>query len=107
MERAVYLTGSDTLLRDVLPTEIQVPFASNIKQDLIMPPSKSTDFSIKSGELERIEQALRQTHGNIKKAAVLLQVSRRTLYRKLEHYQIDYNRIRGGNSSPSTRNLLP
>lgn len=95
IERAVYLAGSGLLTPASLPFEMQSSVDRGTgSQERFHPPAKS-EFSIKDGERERIEQALRQTHGNIKKAAELLEVSRRTLYRKVELYQIDYNKIRG------------
>ena len=45
-------------------------------------------------EKESILEALNSTAGNVKKAAELLQMNRRTLYRKLEKFGIDYNSIR-------------
>jgi transcriptional regulator of acetoin/glycerol metabolism len=43
-------------------------------------------YSLRSGEREQVRQALVAAHGNRKKAAVLLGISRATLYRKLERH---------------------
>jgi DNA-binding NtrC family response regulator len=46
-------------------------------------------------EVERavIEAALRETRGNRRKAADLLQIGERTLYRKLREYQLPYDSV--------------
>jgi DNA-binding NtrC family response regulator len=62
----------------------------------IAPPAESGDSSlpIRSGmtmaEIERtaIVNALRDTRGNRRKAAELLDIGERTLYRKLKEYQV-------------------
>ncbi len=43
-------------------------------------------FSLKSGEKEQLRQAIAAAGGNRRKAAVLLGVSRATLYRKLQQH---------------------
>lgn len=52
---------------------------------------KSKNYSIRENEREQVENALILCRGNIKKAAALLEISRRTLYRKLEKYGISYD----------------
>ena len=42
----------------------------------------------KAAEAEAIERALEQTDGNKAKAARMLQMSRRTIYRKMDKYDI-------------------
>lgn len=58
------------------------------------PGRDETGLSIKALEQRQIEQALVQTHGNVKKAAQLLEISRRTMYRKLHQYGIDCDALR-------------
>ena len=45
--------------------------------------------SLQGAEQEMIARALRQAHGNIASAARLLMISRSTLYRKIERYDMD------------------
>jgi transcriptional regulator with PAS, ATPase and Fis domain len=49
-----------------------------------------------------LEQALADTGGNNNKAAALLGVSRRTMYRKLQRLGIDYNALRTGRPTGGT-----
>ena len=51
-------------------------------------------MSISEMEKNAIITALHSTKGNIKKTADLLSMNRRTLYRKLDKYNIDYDSIR-------------
>ncbi|WP_306293539.1 sigma-54-dependent Fis family transcriptional regulator [Paenibacillus sp. 32352] len=44
--------------------------------------------SLKEAEMEAIKRALRQTGGNLSKAASLLQIGRTTLYRKIQEYDL-------------------
>jgi len=48
------------------------------------------------GDRSLVEKALTATSGNVRKAAVLLGISRRTLYRKMELFSIDRAAIRRG-----------
>ena len=81
--------GADALLREM-------PVAPAASQAVTEHPSLSRNapFSIKADERERIERALRMSGGNVKRAAELLEISRRTLYRKLDKYRIDCAWIR-------------
>ena len=51
-------------------------------------------FSIRKNEQKQIENALRASGGNVKKAADLLGISRRTMYRKMDKYGIDCDALR-------------
>jgi DNA-binding NtrC family response regulator len=59
-------------------------------------PATATALADQLGEPEReiLLRALRQHHGNIKRAAALLQISRTTLYAKLRKYGIEPDAIR-------------
>ncbi len=91
VERAVYLAASPLITLSEFPQDIHAVSPSSSAE-----PSglRDRNLSIWQGERERIEQALSQTHGNVKQAAELLEISRRTLYRKLERYHINYQDIR-------------
>ena len=95
VERAVYLAASSTIVPSDLPLEVR-EMGSVRPAEAARAPSSPEDggLSIRKGERDRIEQALEQTHGNVKQAAELLEISRRTLYRKLHLYQIDCGEIR-------------
>ncbi|MGN8897554.1 sigma-54-dependent Fis family transcriptional regulator [Flavonifractor sp. HCP28S3_F3] len=93
VERAVYLTTTDQILPESLSPELQVHAVEAAEPEEEKPP-RAASLSMRKGEKEKIEQALQQTHGNVKAAAQLLEISRRTLYRKLESYGIDCDKLR-------------
>ncbi|HBY66882.1 MAG TPA: sigma-54-dependent Fis family transcriptional regulator, partial [Flavobacteriaceae bacterium] len=51
--------------------------------------AKATDFSKESNEKQLIINALKETGNNKSRAAKLLNVTRKTLYNKLEQYNIE------------------
>ena len=80
IKRAVLLTGSDEVQLEALPKEL---LESNKKPDALEGFSKS-EF-----EKDRIIKALKKTNFNKSKAAKLLQVTRKTLYNRINHYNLD------------------
>ncbi|MFK7812663.1 MAG: sigma-54-dependent transcriptional regulator [Maribacter sp.] len=80
VKRAVLLTNNDEVEVEVLPREV---IESNGKS------SKSENFSKSEFEKDRIIKALKKTNFNKSKAAKLLQVTRKTLYNKINHYNLD------------------
>lgn len=80
IKRAVLLTASDEVQLEALPKEVLKP---NVKATLPENFSKS-DF-----EKDQIIKALKRTNFNKSKAAKLLQVTRKTLYNKINHYNLD------------------
>ncbi|MBS4959907.1 MAG: sigma 54-interacting transcriptional regulator [Clostridiales bacterium] len=76
--------------RETRPTYLSVrPLTGTFNSSNFMSPAPMENI-----EKESILEALNSTAGNVKKAAELLQMNRRTLYRKLEKFGIDYNSIR-------------
>jgi DNA-binding NtrC family response regulator len=51
-------------------------------------PAESMPRSLKKLERLHIENVLRETHWNIRKAAMLLEIDRQTLYNKIRKYNI-------------------
>ncbi|MEP3209025.1 MAG: sigma-54 dependent transcriptional regulator [Maribacter sp.] len=80
VKRAVLLTTKDEVQLQVLPKEV---ITSNGK------PLNSERFSKSEFEKDRIIKALKKTNFNKSKAAKLLQVTRKTLYNKINHYNLD------------------
>ncbi|MEM9078413.1 MAG: sigma-54 dependent transcriptional regulator [Bacteroidota bacterium] len=80
IKRAALFTEGSVLEIDVLPEPIQ-----NAEKRTL----KSKGFSKDSYEKERILRALKQTNFNKSKAAELLQMTRKTLYNKINLYQLD------------------
>ncbi len=79
IKRAVLFTEGKTIYPSCLPQEIQ-------KASEQTEPSK---FSKSNYEKERILEALKQTNFNKSKAAKLLQMTRKTLYNKINQYQLE------------------
>lgn len=80
IKRSVLLTNSQLIPLEVIPREVL--FAEKTKKETV-------DFSKESNEKQLILNALKEAEFNKTKAAKLLNITRKTLYNKLEHYQID------------------
>lgn len=106
MERAVNITDDDEIKLEHLPKSIQ-----DFMEDTILSGSKTNhlqehraaaaaqsvkpqNFSLETSSRQLILSCLEKSRGNIKDAAVLLGISRRTLYRKMEKMGIDYQSYR-------------
>jgi len=80
VKRATLLTQGDFIKSDVLPVE----FFQVQKQQ-----TNNGDFSLSENEKEAIIHALSKAQNNKSEAAKLLKITRKTLYNKLKHYNID------------------
>ena len=80
IKRSVLLTNSNLVPLDVIPREVL--FSEKPKKETV-------DFSKESNEKQLILNALKEADYNKTKAAKLLNITRKTLYNKLEHYQIE------------------
>lgn len=80
IKRATLLSPGDFIESDVLPSE----FFQIQKQE-----HSNTDFSLSENEKEAIIYALAKAKNNKSEAAKLLKITRKTLYNKLKHYNID------------------
>lgn len=85
IERAVLLTETSSITLDTLCTTPGV--FQNVDQDELQPiPLKK---AVERAEARAIQHALRTTEGNRSKAAQVLGIGRRTLYDKIEAYNIE------------------
>lgn len=80
VKRATLLTRGNYIESDVLPAE----FFQVQKQQ-----SSNETFSLSENEKEAIIYALEKAKNNKSEAAKLLKITRKTLYNKLKHYNID------------------
>ncbi len=80
VKRAVLLTTGDEVKIEALPKEVLQPQEKE---------SVADSFSKSEFEKDRIIKALKKTNFNKSKAAKLLQVTRKTLYNKINHYNLD------------------
>ena len=80
IKRAVLLTTGQEVLVEALPKEVL---------QLQEKESVADGFSKSEFEKDRIIKALKKTNFNKSKAAKLLQVTRKTLYNKINHYKLD------------------
>lgn len=80
IKRCVLLTKSNLITLDVLPQEM-----------LEVPQESIKNFSLYSHQNEEqiIREALKETNNNKTKAAILLNIDRKTLYNKLKLYDIE------------------
>lgn len=79
IKRSVLLSTIDNIELDVLPKEVA---KNNAHESL-------DSFSKSNYEKEQIVKALKKTNFNKSKAAQLLQITRKTLYNKISHYNLD------------------
>lgn len=80
IKRAVLLTNGDFVEKEALPKEV---YKSKVNSE------KIDNFSKADYEKEQIVKALKQSNFNKSKAAKLLQITRKTLYNKINHYNLD------------------
>lgn len=80
IKRSVLLTNSELIPLEVIPREVL--FSEKVKKETV-------DFSKESNEKQLILNALKEADFNKTKAAKLLNITRKTLYNKLENYKID------------------
>ncbi len=80
IKRAVLLTTGDFVEKEALPKEVT---QKDQKQN------SPEDFSKDAYEKDQIVKALKRTNFNKSEAAKLLQVTRKTLYNKINHYNLD------------------
>ncbi|MCJ7578263.1 MAG: sigma-54 dependent transcriptional regulator [candidate division Zixibacteria bacterium] len=83
IERAVLVCDSEDILPEHLPPEIQFPEERRIRR------AGEEGISLETVEKEYIKMILKKTGGHKSKAASILGMDRRTLYRKLKKYDID------------------
>lgn len=103
IERAVILAKGDQVKIEHLPDEITTRGLSPLSAPSLSPLSDEGSSDLKERaklaqqQFERaaIEEALRDTHGNISKAAKILKLSRRGLQLKLKELQIEAKRFKG------------
>lgn len=81
IKRSVLLTTGNEIPIEVIPREVL--YAEPIHTD------EEENFSKEINEKRLIIKALKETGNNKTKAAKLLNITRKTLYNKLEHYNID------------------
>jgi transcriptional regulator with PAS, ATPase and Fis domain len=86
IEHAVVLCRQDTITLSHLPSELH-DFKSSLAEEATLPENRGPN------DLETILQALRRTAGNKARAARLLGVSERTIFRKIKEYNITENDI--------------
>jgi transcriptional regulator with PAS, ATPase and Fis domain len=97
IERALNIAEGNTIRREHLPDYLRLPANGEhpityISPESLTPPEEHLNLKNKSRSM--ILSSLQNTDGNIKKAAELLGISRRTLYRKMEKYGINYSDYR-------------
>jgi transcriptional regulator with PAS, ATPase and Fis domain len=83
IESAVMVSDGDYITIADLPMNLQ-HYATGRREEI----GTRAIRNIEEGERSVIEEALRQTHGNKAKAAEALGISTRTLYRKLEKFNL-------------------
>jgi DNA-binding NtrC family response regulator len=87
IERAVALTSHDKIVVEDLPDKIRAYKRQGLSINTINPTEL---VSMEEVERRYIQHVLQAVHDNKTQAAKVLGLDRKTLYRKLEKYQIDF-----------------
>ena len=98
IRRAVLLCSGDIITSNILPSEIINQFAQkdtlhekNVIEDLSAVPLVKKDIFLKDmaakAEYEAIMKVLKEVNYNKTKAAIILNVDRKTLYNKIKNYE--------------------
>src|SRR4029079_11870259 len=89
IERAVSLSHGPLLTPDDLPTQIrQAPSPAEQKQD-VSETAESVYLTLEEVDKRHLMRVLKETKGNKVKAAKILGIDRRTLYRMAERCGLD------------------
>lgn len=90
IEHAVVLCRGEKIASRDLPPWVRANAAEpSAPPTQAVEPAAPTDLTVKQAEKQLIIRALKQTDGNRSEAARMLGISRRSLYRKLEAYQLE------------------
>ncbi len=89
IERALMFSESDVISFKDLPLEVRRDARESQLSSDHMEQQLTLGYAKKRTEREKIVQALKQVKGNKLKAAKLLNISRTTLYLKIEEYHIE------------------
>ena len=84
IERAIILCDEETLM----PDHFNINRMAHDRIVLDAPLHEVAESAVRSAEKTRIENALRETHGNKSRAAEILKVSYKTLLNKIKEYGI-------------------
>lgn len=89
VERMVVLSQGNRLTEKNLPEDLKRGANPLVREETLTSQSSNSEFStIQDMEKTLIQMRLQECNGNKSKAAKKLGISRRTLYRKLEEYQL-------------------
>lgn len=92
IERAINLTEENTIIDEKMISKF-IP-QGKPAVSLMTVNSANQCYDLETAEKDLIIKALSETKGSITKSAQILGIGRRTLYRKCDEYEIDYNEYR-------------
>lgn len=95
IRRAVLLTKSGLIRKDVLPWEILHPYETQappaMQEQIVLPAVEEKNPDLKNtatrAEYDMIMQVLREVNFNKTKAAAILKIDRKTLYNKIRNFE--------------------
>ncbi len=93
IERAINICPDRFITKKELPVDL-IKRSEIILESKPMVPSLNNMKSIDAMEKQAIMEALSQKNGNISKVASMLNIPRRTLYRKIEKYEVEVENFR-------------
>lgn len=94
IERAINITEDGLIRPEHLPGHITAAVLAHPSTNQEIEPLSDPTLNLESTGYQLILSSLEKSDGNVKKAAELLGISRRTLYRKMDKYNIPYSKYR-------------
>ncbi len=92
VKRAIIKTEGTTIVELDIPTPAKVERSEELSESpssTTVPYKKYLDQVVRDAEQRFLLRALRESKGNLNQAARLMDVDRKTIYRKIEEYRID------------------
>ncbi len=92
IKRAIIKTEGATIIELDIPTQSKIQRSEELSESpatTTVPYKKYLDHVVRDAEHRFLLRALKESKGNLNQAARLMEVDRKTIYRKIEEYNID------------------
>jgi DNA-binding NtrC family response regulator len=97
MKRAIIKTEGSTIIEMDIPNQSGVQSSAELQEPPATTPipyKKYLDEILRDAEQKFLMRALKESKGNLNQAARMMEVDRKTIYRKIEEYKIDVTKFK-------------